>query len=137
MCAACNLLRQGACDIPAHTSHTHPSQVTHTTPSHTSSPTPNSTPTTPSHPPPGLQSIPSADGIEHLPDSPNTRDVGRHKAVWNAQVDECTLLQSGGVLKSVTSHTGRDYWSPAEADDMFTSCLAHAAATGVTVREGG
>jgi hypothetical protein len=62
--------------------------------------------------------------------------LGCAKNLVDAEIMLGALLQSGGVLKSVTSHTGRDYWSPAEADDMFTSCLAHAAATGVTVREG-
>ncbi len=82
-------------------------------------------------PTPGNLGIASEYGITHLPDSADTRDIGRHKAVWEAQVQECAKLQA--VLSSVNSHTGKDYFTPAEADDMFAHCLAVEAATGLTI----
>ena len=73
-------------------------------------------------PTPGNLSVPSEFGLEHLPDnSDNTRDVARHKAVWGQQVQECAKIRH--VLHSVNSHTGKDYFTPAEADDLFAYCV--------------
>jgi sugar phosphate isomerase/epimerase len=82
-------------------------------------------------PTPGNLKIASEFGIEHLPDSADTRDVARHKAVWGSQVDECAKLRH--VLYSVNSHTGKDYFTPAEADDLFAFCLAKEKEVGLQI----
>ena len=73
-------------------------------------------------PTPGNLGIPSAFGIAHPKDSSSTRDVATHKAVWEGQVRECAQLRE--VLHSVNSHTGKDYFSAEEADDLLSFCTA-------------
>jgi hypothetical protein len=82
-------------------------------------------------PTPGNLGIASEFGIAHPKDSADTRCVATHKAVWGAQVQECARL--GAVLHSVNSHTGKDYFSPAEADDMLSYCVALEKETGLTI----
>ena len=74
-----------------------------------------------SGPPPIPDNTPgavSACGIEHPKDNltGDTHNVGRHCAIWAAQVREALHLKR--VLRSITSHTGRDYFTPAEANEM-------------------
>jgi hypothetical protein len=82
-------------------------------------------------PTPGNLGIASEFGLEHPKDSANTRCIATHKAVWGAQVQECARL--GAVLHSVNSHTGKDYFTAAEADDMLAHCLALEKETGLTI----
>jgi hypothetical protein len=83
-------------------------------------------------PTPGNLNIPSSAGIEHPKDAAgNTRDVETHKKVWGGQVREAALLKP--VLYAINSHTGKDYFSPAEADDLFSYCVALEKELGVTV----
>ena len=83
-------------------------------------------------PTPGNLGIASEFGIEHLADNKeNTRDVARHQAVWGAQVRECAKL--GAVLHSVNSHTGKDYFNDAEADALFTYCVALEKELGIVI----
>ena len=83
-------------------------------------------------PTPGNLGIPSTSGISHPADSSaSTRDVARHKAVWEGQVRECALLKE--VLYAVNSHTGKDYFSDAEADDLLSYCLQVEAELGIVV----
>lgn len=89
-----------------------------------------------SGPPPIPDNIPgavSACGIEHPKDNlkSDTHNVKRHCAVWAAQVREAMHLKR--VLRSITSHTGRDYFTPAEADEMLSFCEALEAETGAPV----
>jgi sugar phosphate isomerase/epimerase len=73
-------------------------------------------------PTPGNLDFPSQFGVEHLKDDvENFHNVARHKAVWRAQVEEITHFRS--VVLSVTSHTGRDYFTAEEADDMLSYAL--------------
>lgn len=81
---------------------------------------------------PGNLNILSENGITHpCDDTTNTRNVQRHKDVWARQVDEAVVLKD--VLRYVTSHTGKDYWTPEQADDMLSFCITYAAQQGVTV----
>lgn len=68
-------------------------------------------------PQPGTMNLTSEFGIEHPKDSEETHDVERHKAVWTAQVLEAVKLRP--ILRSITTHTGKDYFTPEEADDML------------------
>ena len=86
----------------------------------------------PSPPCPGNLNIPSEFGIEHAKDSADTHDVARHCAVWAGQVLEALKLRE--VLASVNSHTGKDYFTPAEADEMFAFCLKFEAEHGVQIQ---
>lgn len=52
---------------------------------------------------------------------------------YASQVDEAAQLKS--VLRYVTSHTGKDYWTAEEADDMLAFCIKYAEEKGVTVRD--
>jgi hypothetical protein len=69
--------------------------------------------------------------VVHEADPAATHDVKAHTRIWAAQVLEAKRL--GDVLQSITSHTGRDYFTPAEADEMFDFCTAFEAEHGVTV----
>ena len=82
-------------------------------------------------PTPGNLKIASEFGIEHAADAADTRDVATHKAVWGAQVQECARLRA--VLHSVNSHTGKDYFTPEEADDMLAYCVALEKETGLVI----
>ena len=82
-------------------------------------------------PTPGNLGIASEYGIVHPKDSADTRCVATHKAVWGAQIQESARL--GAVVHSVNSHTGKDYFTPAEADDMLAHCLALEKETGLTI----
>jgi hypothetical protein len=73
-------------------------------------------------PTPGNLGIASQFGIEHARDPEESRDVKAYCAIWAAQLRECAELRS--VLKGVTSHTGKDYFSEAEADEHFEFCVA-------------
>jgi sugar phosphate isomerase/epimerase len=68
---------------------------------------------------PGNLSIPSLIGITHRSDASmtGTRDVNAHFDIWSAQVREALAL--GPVLAGVNSHSGKDYFSEAEADTFF------------------
>jgi len=73
-------------------------------------------------PTPGNLNVTSEFGLEHLPDNKDdTRDVARHKAVWGQQVLECAKIRH--VLHSVNSHTGKDYFTAVEADELFSFCV--------------
>lgn len=65
-------------------------------------------------------------GVEHPVDDLESftgpAAVARHKAVWAGQVREAARLAARGVLAKVNSHTGRDYFSAAEADELFSFC---------------
>jgi len=76
-------------------------------------------------PTPGNLGVASDYGIEHPADSKNAHDVETHKKVWAGQVLEAAKL--GGILRSVTSHTGKDWFTPAEASDMLAFCVKFAA----------
>ena len=82
-------------------------------------------------PTPGNLGIASEFGISHPKDSADTRDVAAHKAVWGAQVHECARLRA--VLQSVNSHTGKDYFTDAESDDMLAHCVALEKETGLVI----
>ena len=83
-------------------------------------------------PTPGNLGFPSAAGIEHPKDNAgNTRDVENHKRVWGGQCREAALLKP--VLYAINSHTGKDYFSPAEADDLLAFCVALEKELGVTI----
>lgn len=82
-------------------------------------------------PTPGNLDIASEFGISHPKDSADTRDVATHKAVWGAQVRECARLRA--VLQSVNSHTGKDYFTDAESDDMLAHCVALEKETGLVI----
>ena len=93
-----------------------------------------------SGPPPVPDNTPgavSACGIEHPKDNlvSDTHNVARHCAVWAAQVHESLHLKR--VLRSITSHTGRDYFTASEADEMLSFCEALEAETGAPVYHGG
>jgi sugar phosphate isomerase/epimerase len=92
-------------------------------------------------PTPGNLGLQSAAGIAHLPDNAAaTRDVARHEAVWQGQVREALACARGGALDAgaaagappllvaITSHTGKDFFSDAEADALLSSCAAFEAA---------
>ena len=70
---------------------------------------------------PGNLGIVSEFGILHPKDSADTRDVGAHKAQFEAQCLEALQLRS--VLRSINSHTGRDFFTKRETDDMFSFAL--------------
>ena len=80
---------------------------------------------------PGNAGVPSEFGIVHPPDADDTHDVETHKAAFAAQASEALRLRS--VLHSINCHTGRDYFTAAEADDLLTFCLAFEREHGVTV----
>ena len=82
-------------------------------------------------PTPGNLGIASEFGLEHVPDSKDTRCIATHKAVWGQQVQECARIRQ--VLHSVNSHTGKDYFTPAEADDMLSYCVGLEKETGLTI----
>ena len=82
-------------------------------------------------PTPGNLGIASQLGIEHPPDPENGRDVAAFCAIWAAQLRECAALR--GVLHAVTSHTGKDYFTEAEADEHFAFCVALEKELGVDV----
>jgi len=73
---------------------------------------------------PGNMGLTSSFGIEHPKDPENGHDVIAHQKIWAGQVLEAAQLKASGVLRSVTSHTGRDYFTEAEADAMFSFCTA-------------
>ena len=89
-----------------------------------------------SPPTPGNLGIASTAGIAHPLDSEmtSTRDVATHCRIWEGQVRESVRL--GGALVSINSHTGKDYFSEAEADAMFSFALALEAELGVTIVRG-
>lgn len=68
---------------------------------------------------PGNLNIPSLIGITHRSDASmsGTRDVRGHFDIWSAQVREALAL--GPVLAGVNSHSGKDYFTEAEADSFF------------------
>lgn len=89
-----------------------------------------------SGPPPIPDNIPgaiSACGIVHPADNllTDTHNVGRHCAIWAAQVREAMHIKH--VLRSITSHTGRDYFTDAEAHEMLSFCEKLEAETGAPV----
>jgi len=84
-----------------------------------------------SGPPPTPAQTPGAladatPGLEHpvddLADLTGPAAVARHKAVWAGQLREAARLATRGVLAKVNSHTGRDYFSEAEADELLSFC---------------
>lgn len=64
----------------------------------------------------------SAFGIVHPADSEKQHDVEGHQAVWEAQVRECMAL--GDIVVEITSHTGKDFFTPSETDAMLSFCTA-------------
>lgn len=80
---------------------------------------------------PGNAGLKSEFGIVHPASSANTRDIEVHKACWAAQVDECVALRD--LCQQMTSHTGRDYFTEAQADDMLGFCVRYAAEKGIRV----
>ena len=82
-------------------------------------------------PTPGNLGISSQLGIEHVKDPEDSRDVKAYCAIWAAQLRECAALSS--VLHAVTSHTGKDYFTEAEADEHFAFCVALERELGVDV----
>lgn len=72
-------------------------------------------------------------GIEHPKDPEDGHDVKAHQGIWAGQILEAKQLQASGVLRSVTSHTGRDYFTEAETDAMFSFCTAFEKEHGMTV----
>lgn len=86
-----------------------------------------------SPPTPGNLGIASTAGIVHPADASfsGTRDVKGHCAVWAAQVRESARL--GPVLASINSHSGKDYFNDAEADEFFSFATALEAELGVVV----
>jgi len=74
-------------------------------------------------PTPGNLGLKSEIGLEHLADNEeDSHDIARHKSVWNAQVQEALALRP--VLRSITSHTGKDYFTASEAEELFSYCTA-------------
>lgn len=73
-------------------------------------------------PTPGNLDVASQHGIAHPKDPEDGHDVKALCAIWAAQLRECAEVRS--VLHSVTSHTGKDYLSEAEADEHFAFCVA-------------
>lgn len=86
-----------------------------------------------SPPTPGNMGLSSTAGIPHPSDASfsGTRDVKGHCAVWGGQVRESARL--GATLRSVNSHTGKDYFSDSEADELFSYCVALEKELGITV----
>jgi sugar phosphate isomerase/epimerase len=82
-------------------------------------------------PTPGNLNIPSDFGILHPKDPVDGHDVDKHCAIWEGQAKECLEIKS--VLHAVTSHTGKDYYSEAEADKHFAFCTAFELSTGLIV----
>ncbi len=82
---------------------------------------------------PGNLGVASEFGIEHPSDATasGTHDVAHHKKIWTAQVQEAAKLRP--ILRSITSHTGKDYYTDAEADDMFSHCVKVEEELGVQV----
>jgi hypothetical protein len=72
-------------------------------------------------PTPGNLGVASQLGYSHDKDPENSRDVPAYCKIWEAQLRECAELRS--VLHSVTSHTGKDYFNEAEADEHFRFCV--------------
>ena len=73
-------------------------------------------------PTPGNLDIASQLGFEHAKDPEDARNVAAYCAIWAAQLRECAALRP--VLHSVTSHTGKDYFTENEADEHFAFSLA-------------
>jgi sugar phosphate isomerase/epimerase len=84
-------------------------------------------------PTPGNMGLVSSAGIAHPADASfrGTRDVKGHCAVWDGQVRESVRL--GASLRSINSHTGKDYFSEAEYDELFAFCVALEKEVGVPV----
>ena len=97
-------------------------------------------------PTPGNVGVASLAGIVHPADAAATRDIARHEAVWQGQILEALACARGGALDvagapplliSITSHTGKDFFSEGEADALIFSCAAfeaaHATPAGVRI----
>ena len=82
-------------------------------------------------PTPGNLGIASQFGIGHAADPEESRDVAAYCAIWAAQLRECAELRA--VLHAVTSHTGKDYFTEAEADEHFAFCVALEKELGIAV----
>jgi hypothetical protein len=68
---------------------------------------------------PGNMGVASEFGIEHLADNlADNHDVERHEKIFEAQLRE--VLHLLPIIQSVTSHTGKDYFTTEEADRMFS-----------------
>ena len=70
----------------------------------------------------------------HLPDAPAgtppAEVLARHVVVWEGQVLEALAAAAAapGVLRSITSHTGTDFFDGARADALLAHCAAFEAA---------
>eukprot|EP00051_Salpingoeca_urceolata_P028515 m.487245 g.487245 ORF g.487245 m.487245 type:complete len:326 (-) comp24907_c0_seq1:189-1166(-) len=82
-------------------------------------------------PTPGNLDRTSEFGIKHEKDPADTRDVAAHQRIWAAQVDECLKLKD--ILRSINSHTGRDYFTNDQADALFEFCVEYEAKNGVEI----
>lgn len=67
-------------------------------------------------------------GVHHPADkeAAGTRDVGHHKRVLEAQVAEVAALAKGpgAFALQVTSHTGKDYFTAEQADELYAFAVS-------------
>jgi sugar phosphate isomerase/epimerase len=86
---------------------------------------------------PGNLGISSQRGIVHIGDADmkGTRDVKGHFTIWAAQVREALALGSA-LVAGINSHSGKDYFSDAEADEFFAlaATLEADEATGLGIK---
>lgn len=66
-----------------------------------------------------------------MDDTVDFHNVKAHQAVWRGQIAEIEAIRD--VVHAVTSHTGRDYFTQEEADDMFAYCIAVEKETGLQI----